>query len=248
MRLRVLTAVVYVVLAFLAVATIAPETRLALAALVYRFSYLPDLTLPGLWLGLALGVTIVIADAARRMAAARKVGLGRYAVILLLTGIAFGARRNVTTPARPSVQDGVAHLVARVELAMDTAYDRDKQYTDDVAALTHAWPDELRDLGYYRRGAWLLRSHLVVVHDAAGPALAPTDETAPGDVVVALSDNHKSYWITSFGLDHAGRVVPLVDERARAIVASATNGRVASRLDPLFPEYPHKSESQHPPH
>jgi hypothetical protein len=141
----------------------------------------------------------------------------------------------------------VAHLVARVELACDAAYDHDKSYTDDVSTLTAAWPDTLRDLGFFRRGAIALRSQLLVLHDTWGPALAPPAGARPGDVVLALSRDRKSYWITSFEIDRGGRIAPLVDQRGRAVVASAANGRAASRLDPLFPDYPNKFDSGAPP-
>lgn len=244
MRLRLVTGLIYALLAFLGVATIGARVRLSLAALLHRYSYLPDLSLPWVWICLAAVLALVLADALRRLLAGRRVGLGRYASILLLLGLCFLARKLLITPARPTIDDGAAHLVARVELAADAVYNETKLYTDDVERLTQQWPAELLNLGFYRRGGVPLRSRLTVVHDGAGPELVAPAQVRPGDVVLVLSRDRKSYWITCFRLDRSGRVTPVSDERGRVIVATASNGHVASRLDPLFPEYPHKSEQQ----
>jgi hypothetical protein len=243
MRLRIITLLVYATLAAVAVGTIAPMTRLAFLAASRRFSYAPDLTVPWVWLALTLAVAITIYTAATRIASGRKVGLGRYGAILIAGAVAITVRRYVPVPSRPTVEDGIAHLVARAEMASDDSYDRDKQYTDDVAALTAQWPAELRELGFYKRGAVALRTRLLVLHDTWGPALSAPPGTQPGDVVLSLSRDRRSYWISAFTLDAAERLAPLTDERGRAIVASAANGRVASRLDPLFPEYPHRIDA-----
>lgn len=246
MRLRLITTLVYAALAFVGVATIAQNVRFALVAVVNPYSYEPDLVWPWLWLAIVAGLGFAFADAVRRIAAQSRVGMARYASILLLLGIAFLARKNVTAPARPTIDDGAAHLVARVEVAEDAAYDETHTYTDDKARATQQWPPELRDLGFFRRGGLLLRSRLFVEQDGSGPALAPPDDVRPGDVVLVLSSDRQSYWITVFRLDMGGRITPVVDERGRALVASAEKGHPASRLDPLFPEYPNKEIQQRP--
>jgi hypothetical protein len=152
----------------------------------------------------------------------------------------FAARRSVTPPARPTVEDGLSHLVARAELAADAVFSRTKRYPDAPAALTPEWPPDLLDLGFYQRGALPFRSALHVLPDVYGPALVAPPQTHPGDVVFALTPDHRHYWLTAFVLNAFGRVVPLTDASGRAIVASAVDGHPASRLDPLFPEYPNK--------
>jgi hypothetical protein len=243
-RLRLVTGLIYALLAFLGVATIGTEVRLALAALIHRYSYLPDLTHPWVWVGLAAALALALADALRRLLAGSRVGMARYAAILLILGFCFLARKVLVTPSRPTINDGVAHLVARVEVAADAVYNASKEYTDDTERLTEQWPPELRSLGFFGRGGLPLRSRLSVLHDGAGPELVAPPEVRPGDVVLVLSRDRKSYWITCFRLDRAGRVAPVTDERGRVVVATAANGRPASRLDPLFPEYPHKTEGQ----
>jgi hypothetical protein len=247
MRLRLVTALVYALIAAAGIATIASQLQMSWSALTEPFSYLPDLTLPWMWLALGFALAAGVMDAVRRMASGTRVGLVRYVAILLGVAAAFTARKYVRPPGHPEVEDGVAHLVARVELAANESYDHEKRYSADIRGLTATWPDDLRDLGFFRRGAEPLRSRLHVVSDTWGPALAPPAGIRPGDVVLALSRDGQSYWITSFTLDRSGRIAPLVDARGRAIVASAANGRAASRLDPLFPEYPHKSDMATPP-
>ncbi len=244
MALRLLTGLIYALLAFLGVATIGSQLRLSLAAAIHRYSYVPDLSFPWVWIGLACALALVLADALRRLFAARRAGMARYALILLLLGFCFLARKVLITPLRPTIDDGAAHLVARVELAADAVYSQTKEYTDDAERLTEQWPPELRSLGFFRRGGLLLRSRLTIVHDGYGPQLVAPPDVRPGDVVLVLSGDRKSYWITCFRLDRNGRITPVIDERGRVVVATAANGRPASRLDPLFPEYPHKSEQQ----
>lgn len=243
MVLRIVTLLVYAFVAAMAVAAIGPSTRLSWRALIQPYAYAPDLTLPWVWLALTLAVAVAIAATARRMLAGRRVGLRRYVAVLVVGAVALSVRRYVVVPSRPTVEDGVAHLVARVEVACDDAYAQKKEYPDDVPTLTARWPAELRELGFYRRGALPLTSRLLVVPNTWGPALRPPPGAHPGDVVLTLSQDRRSYWISAFSLDRLNRLVPLTDERGRAIVASATNGRAASRLDPLFPEYPSRIDS-----
>src|SRR4051812_323908 len=96
--LRLVTALVYAAVASLGVATVAPQLRLAAQAVASRFSYAPDLTVPWLWLLIAAALAAGMADAVRRLAAGRRVGLQRYAAVLLLTGLAMLSRKYLLPP------------------------------------------------------------------------------------------------------------------------------------------------------
>lgn len=244
MVLRLINWVLYAALATFGLASISPHVIAAARALVRPFSYAPNLVWPWLWLLLAAGVTGLLADATRRMLRGSRVGLRRYASLLVLVGLCLGARRMLEPPARPSVTDALEHLVARVELEQDAAYARDKRYVTDAAQLQTVLPARLAEMGYFRRGLRRLHSQVHVVSPSAEPVLRAPDDVRPGDLVVALDSRARRYWITPYRLDARGRVAPLLDPRGRVVVASAADGRATSRLDPLFPDYPRRNPTR----
>jgi hypothetical protein len=205
-----------------------------------RYSYVPDLDAPYIWLALGLALVIAIATTAGRLLQGRRAGLIRYGMLIAVLAASFAARKLITVPERPTVYDALSHLVARTELAADAVFQREKHYPVEVQALTPQWPDELRSMGYYHRGGRPLRSRLFVVTETYGPVFVAPAEARPGDLVFAVSSDRRRYWLTAFVLDRSGRIVPFADAAGRAVVASAADGRPASRLDPLFPEYPNK--------
>ncbi len=239
-RLRLLNALVYAGLALFAIASVAAPLLSAVRVITRPYSYAPNLTLPWFWVALAAFVCAAIFDGSRRIAAGQRAGLPRYVAILLAVGLALSAGRMLQPPRRPIVEEALAHLVARAELAASAAYSRDKHYPDSPAPLLDQWLPELRALGYYQRWARPLRSELIIAPNATGPVFIAPAGTQPGDVVLALSADRQHYWLTAFVLDKMGRVALLLDHGGRALVASASEGHVASRLDPLFPEYPNK--------
>lgn len=240
MRLRFVNAFIYAGIAVLTASIIGYPLRMAWQAATRRYAYTPDLDAPWVWLALGVALAAVVASTAGRLLQGRRAGLIRYAALIGVLALAFASRRMANAPVRPTVEDALSHLVARVEIAADASFAREKLYPSNIDALTKQWPDELTDIGYFQRGAVLLRSRLSVVENTYGPVLAAPAHVRPGDVVFALSADRKRYWLTAFVLDRAGRIVPFADSAGRVIVASAFEGRPASRLDPLFPEYPNK--------
>ena len=142
------------------------------------------------------------------------------------------------------MQAALAHLVARVEAAADQAWADERRYPLDAAVLSRDIPPVLRDLGFRRRGARALLSRVTVVPQATGPVYVPPEELRPGDVVFAVDGGRAAYWITGFRLER-GRLRPFTTD-GRVVVAAGRQGRPASRLDPLFPEYPRKSAPRAP--
>jgi hypothetical protein len=240
MKLRIINAVLYTAMALFAASIIGAPLRLALRAITQRYSYTPDLEAPWVWVMLGLALVVAIASTAGRLVQGRRAGLIRYAMLIGVLAMSFAARKLVPAPSRPTVTDALSHLIARSELAADASFSREKRYPVDIDALTPQWADEIRDMGYFRRGGRLLRSRLFVVSETYGPVLVAPADARPGDVVFAVSSDRKRYWMTAFVLDRAGRLAPFTDSAGRAVVASAFDGRPASRLDPLFPEYPNK--------
>lgn len=241
MKLRILNALLYFALTVIALSTIAAPLRAALGALVSRYSYAPDLRAPALWIGLAAVLLALVADIGRRLASGRRAGLPRYAALLVLTAAAIGAVKALPPPARVPVSEALGHLLARTELAADRAFAQDHRYPVDPAVLAADFPDFVRAQGFHARGARSLESRLHVVEGAFEPVFRAGDEIRPGDLVFAVDSSRTRYWLTAFTLDRKGAVVPYSDGRGRILVATGADGRPASRLDPLFPEYPTKS-------
>jgi hypothetical protein len=240
MRLRLVNGLVYAGLAALAIAVIATPVVGSFRACVDRFSYAPDLALPWLWLGLLFAVLLLFADVARRLARGHRVGMHRYALLLGLVAASLAARRMVESPARPAVADGLAHAVARVEVAADQAFSRDHFYPFDPSALDGDLPDAVRDLGFRERGALPLRTRVRVRGDALEPLFVATADTRPGDVIFSVDRSRTRYWVTAFTLDRRGRTVPVSDGAGRLLMGAGADGQPRSRLDPAFPEYPRR--------
>lgn len=238
MRLRLLNALFYGTLAVVGAAALAPRLVPAARALVRRWTYAPELVLPGLWLALGGLLAVTLLLCARQLLAGRPVGLARYVALLLAVALALAARNGVTPPRRPVVGDALLHLLARVEATADRRHAGTARYPDEPAVLEAGLPDELRTLGYWRRGALPLESEVKVVVDADGPVLSPPPDLRPGDLVFAVDAARRRYWITAFVLDRRGRLALSVDASGRARFAAGADGRASSRLDPLFPEYP----------
>lgn len=244
--MRFLNAFVYALFAATGAALLAPALLQAASALVRRYSYLPDLTLPWLWLGFAFALFVSFAGVTRRILARQRVGLVRYAVLLALVGLIGAARKLVSTPLRPTVADALANTVARVESAAVQRWQRDGRYPSDAPVLEKDVPRVVRDLGYRRRGALGLQSRVVVVSDARGPVFIAPDDVRPGDTVYAVSADGQAYWITAFELGATDRPTPHTGRGGRVLVASGRAGRASSRMDPLFPDYPNKSRAKGP--
>lgn len=244
MGLKLASGLVYAALAAFAVALVAAPLGDALRALGRPFSYAPDLTWPWLWLSLAASVTLLVGDVARRLAGGGKVGMARYLVLLGLLATSLAARKTVAPPRRPTVEDGLAHAMARVELAADQAFATDHRYPGQAGRLKVELPALVQDLGFFERGAVALPTRVVVRPDALEPVLAP-GKARPGDVVFAVDGTFQRYWITAFTLDRRGRVAALTDGAGRVVVVAGAFGHPRSRLDPVFPEYPHKLPLQH---
>lgn len=241
MKLRVINSLVYLSAAVLGIAVIARPLELSIRALTQQWSHTPGLVWPWLWPALALGILLVVASAASRLASDVPAGMLRYGILLALTVLAIGARRGAPTPSHPAPEEAVAHLLARVEASANEAYAREGVYPAASEVLESTWPARLRNMGYRTRGAQPLRSRVLVRHDALEPALRPPPGVRPGDIVYAVDAPRRRYWITAFVLDENGRVVVSTGPGGKALLGSGREGRPASRLDPLFPEYPNKA-------
>lgn len=245
-KVRFLNALVYALFAAMGAALLAPPLLQSADALVRRYSYLPDLTLPWLWLGFAAALFVALTGVARRILARQRVGLVRYAVLLALVGLIGAARKVVSPPARPSVDDALANAVARVENTAVQQWERNERYPLDASVLERDLPGVVRDLGFRQRGAFALRGRVVVVANAQGPVFIAPDDVNPGDTVFAVSPDAQAYWITAFELGATDRPTPHTGRGGRVLVASGRAGRASSRLDPLFPDYPNKSRVKGP--
>lgn len=244
--MRVFNALVYALFAALGAALLAPPLFGSVHALVHRYSYLPDLTLPWLWLVFAAALFFALTGVTRRVLARQRVGIFRYAVLLALVGLIGAARKGVSAPARPSVDDALANTVARVENTAVREWERNGRYPSDASVLEKDLPDIVRDLGFRQRGAFALRSRVVVVAGAQGPVFIAPDDVHPGDTVFAVSADAQAYWITAFELGATDRPAPHTGRGGRVLVASGRSGRASSRQDPLFPNYPNKSRAKGP--
>lgn len=244
--LRVINALTYGFFAALGAALLARPLLASVRALVSRFSYVPDLILPWLWMGFAVALFLTVADVARRLLARRRVGMLRYATLLVVVGLIGAARKSAAAPARPTVDDALAHIVARVEGAADAYWARHDRYPSEPEVLEKDLPELVRDLGFRQRGARALQGQVRVVPDASGPVFIAPDDVRPGDTVFAVSADARTYWITAFALSATGRPTPHTGRGGRVLVASGRNGHASSRLDPLFPDYPSKSPGPRP--
>jgi hypothetical protein len=240
MRWKLAAGLVYATFGAVGVGFIAAPVSAAMEAWVQPFAYVPTLAAPGLWPVLAGALVVLVADVTRRLFAGGRPGLVRYALLLALVAAAFTARRLVQAPRRPLVRDGLSGAIARVERAADLHFGRHGRYPTDSALLAAELPAALRDLGFFRRGARPLTTRVRVLEGAVEPMLAPDAETLPGDVVFALDQTGRRYWLTAFTLDPRGRLRVLTDEAGRALLAAGADGLPRSRLDPLFPDYPRK--------
>ena len=181
-----------------------------------------------------------------RLAQGGKAGLLRYGLLLLIVVTSLAARRSVTAPPRPTIEDDFTPRGAR-ELAADAVYSKTKHYPDDPGGLTPQWPADVLDLGFCRRGALPFRTEMRVLTNVYGPALVAPPQTHPGDVVFSLSPDRRHYWLTAF----------VVESRRPAGTPHglyrAGDCRVRCRwpprkpYDPMFPEYPNKLPTRGPP-
>jgi len=239
--LRVVNSLVYAALAVGAASALATPLAAAVGAIVRRWSYAPGLALPWLWPALALALAAAVGDAARRIVAGERLGLRRYASLLLLCAVCVAARRLVSAPPVPGVLDALEHLAVQAEGAAARAWDAGHRYPVDAEPLQAALAEDLRRMGFRSRGGFAVATRVHVHAGAVEPELRPPEGTAPGDLVYAVDAARRRCWITAFALDSRGRVIPALDEAGRAVVLSAADGRAASRTDPYFPEYPRKS-------
>ncbi len=239
MKLKLAAGLVYVAFALFAFVALAPKLIPSAAVILGRYSYAPNLSLPYLWLALALLLALGVADVVRRLARSRRVGLARYALLLVFSGASVGATRLLRAPRRPSVTDGLTAAVARTAFAADRAFARDHAYPADVQALRLRLPAAVRHLGFRSRGALPLPTRVAVVPDALEPVLVAPPGVGPGALVLAVDRARRRYWVTAFGLDPGGRVRVVVDA-GRLLLAEGIDGEPRSRLDETFPIYPHK--------
>lgn len=241
MKLRILNALVYLSIAVVALAVIARPLRDAMVAITATHSYAPGLVWPWLWPALAAGVTLTVGSIATRVTSKLPVGITRYLVLLALAALSGAARRGAPSPSLPSPGEAVSHLLARVEAAANEGYVRDGVYPVEAAVLEATWPERLRAMGYRSRGAVPLHSRVVVRTGALDPVFRPPPGTRPGDIVYAVDERRGRYWVTAFVLDRSGRLVAATGAGKRTLMGAGRDGRPASRLDPLFPEYPNKT-------
>lgn len=239
--LRALNALLYAAAAVAGATALAPPLLEATRAVVRPFAYAPDLNGPWVWFVLAGALLAALTVVARRIAAGERVGLLRYGILLGVAGACIAARRGVPIPLRATVADGLGQLIARVEHNANAAFERDRVYPLSTEVLEAEVPEYVRDLGYRSRGARALLSTVHVVQGASGPVLRAPEGIRPGDAVFAVDDARQRCWITAFRLDRTGRISPILDNGGRAVVATGVQGRPSSRLDPLFPDYPHQS-------
>lgn len=246
MIVRLLNILIYALFTGIGGALLARPLFASVRAVVRPYSLEPDLAAPWLWIALALLLFLAFADVVRRLLARRRVGLARYLALLVLVALIGAFRKGVTASLRPGVDDALANFVARVELSASKSWERDGRYPQDARLLSQNVPALVRDLGFRKRGARSVRGEVIVVQDTHGPVLAPIEGVDPGDVVFAVDPERRSYWVTAFTLGRQGFPTAYMGPRGRVFVATGRDGQPATRLDPLFPEYPNKTRGRSP--